>query len=257
MFSLNTLLGASIEGQVVKALNQQRKLWDPDDEWLGFTFERQTQAFPDVRLSRKAADTKPDIALGVELKGWFLLSKEGEPSFRFQQARAACAEHDLLCVVPWYLDNVLSGSPVAAEPFVASACWAADFRNYYWQHTRGAAEGVDRTIKSPQGAAPYPAKIDEVLDVAVSDTGGNFGRVARTSGLMDDFIRQSNDLEVLGIRIGDWYRFLRAHSDKADPDAVSDKLAQSLKRQLDRRSGARADRVAEALRVLVSEYGAD
>jgi hypothetical protein len=129
LYSLNTLLGASIEGQVVKALNQQRALWDPLDEWLGYTFERQSQAFPDVRLARKGTGAAgADIALGIELKGWFLLAKEGEPSFRFITTPAACADHDLLVVVPWYLDNVLSGSPVAAEPYVASARWAADYR---------------------------------------------------------------------------------------------------------------------------------
>ena len=83
LHALNTLLGASIEGQVVKALNQQRSLWDPDDDWPGYTFERQSQRFPDVLLTRKGGVGGPDIALGVELKGWFLLAKERVPSFRF------------------------------------------------------------------------------------------------------------------------------------------------------------------------------
>jgi hypothetical protein len=137
LFSLNTLLGASIESQVVKALNAQRALWDPDDEWVGYVFERQSQAFPDVRLIKKAAaDAQNHIVLGIELKGWFMLSKEGEPSFRMSQTPDACADHDLLVVVPWYLDNVLSGKPLAAEPFVVSAHWATEYRNYYWQVTR-------------------------------------------------------------------------------------------------------------------------
>lgn len=254
LFSLNTLLGASIEGQVVKALNQQRKLWDPEDEWLDYTFERQSQAFPDVRLVRKGAGEKPAVALGVELKGWFLLSKEGKPSFRFQQTPAACADHDLLCVVPWYLDNVLSGSPVAAEPFVESARWAAEYRNYYWQHTRDAADGADRSIIAPKNVAPYPNKVDEVLDTAVADRGRNFGRVARSPGLMLNFVRDSNDLEVLGIRIRDWYSFLKLHSDKADPAAVSERLEQLLSQQSSRRSEERAQRVAGAVQALVDEY---
>ena len=69
LHALNTLLGASIEGQVVKALNQQRKLWDPDDYWRGYVFERQSQRFPDVLLTRKGGEGGPDIALGIELKG--------------------------------------------------------------------------------------------------------------------------------------------------------------------------------------------
>lgn len=77
--------------------------------------------FPDVRLVRRGASGTPDIALGIELKGWFLLAREGEPSFRFQTTPAACADHDLLVVLPWHLDNVLAGSPVVAEPWVVSA----------------------------------------------------------------------------------------------------------------------------------------
>src|SRR5690606_14316298 len=108
---------------------------------------------------------------------------------------------DLLVVVPWYLDNVLSGSPVAAEPWVVSARWAAEYRNYYWQHLRQVQPDVDVSIHAPVGAHPYPNKDDQTLDVPGYDQGGNFGRVARTPGLMDAFIKASNELEVLGIRI--------------------------------------------------------
>jgi hypothetical protein len=65
-----------------------------------------------------------------------MLAKEGEPSFRMAQTPAACADQDLLVVVPWYLDNVLSGKPVAAEPFVVSSRCATEHRNYYWQVAR-------------------------------------------------------------------------------------------------------------------------
>jgi hypothetical protein len=250
LHALNTLLGASIEGQVVKALNQQRGLWDPNDEWLGYTFERQSQRFPDVLLIRKGESNNP-IALGIELKGWFLLAKEAVPSFRFSTTSAACADHDLLVVVPWYLDNVLSGSPVAAEPWVVSARWAAEYRNYYWRHLRNVRAGVDVSIQQPPGAHPYPSKDTPTLDSPSYDGGGNFGRVARTPGLMDDFIRTSNDLEVLGIRIRDWNTFLRLHSDQADLDDVSERLERDLRRTLDRRSEQKATQVIGAVKELV------
>jgi hypothetical protein len=250
LHSLNTLLGTSIEGQVVAALNQQRALWDPDDVWLGYTFERQSQRFPDVRLLRKGSPGGPDLALGIELKGWFLLAKEGEPSFRFTTTPAACADHDLLVVVPWYLDNVLSGSPVAAEPYVVSARWAAEYRNHYWQYARDAAKGVDRTITAPADARPYPGKDAQIADQPAYDGGKNFGRVARVRGLMDEFIRNSHELEVLGIRILDWYRFLRLHSDQADSDAVSVQLERELQRHLARRSAGDAARALGAARQL-------
>ena len=251
LHSLNTLLGASIETQVVRTLNQQRRLWDPDDEWLGFTFERQSQRFPDVRLvQRGGADARPRIALGIELKGWFLLAKEGEPSFRFTTTPAACAPHDLLVVVPWHLDNVLAGSPVAAEPFVVSARWAAEYRNHYWQFSRGGVGLTDRSIAAPAGAAPYPGRDAVIADQPAHDGGKNFGRVARVPGLMTEFVEACKTIQALGIPIGDWYRFLRRHSDQADPDEVSEWFARDLRAHLRQRSEERsAEAVAAALRL--------
>lgn len=251
LFSLNTLLGASIEGQVVKALNQQRKLWDPNGEWDGYVFERQSQAFPDVRLVRKGEGAVTDIALGIELKGWFLLSKEGVPSFRFTTTPDACASHDLLVVVPWYLDNVLSGSPVTAEPYVVSARWAAQYRNYYWTESRVVGEGVDRTIRSPTNAAAYPRKEDQISDVPAYDGGNNFGRIARVSGLMTAWINATNVTEVLGIRIEDWALFLRMHSDKADPDLLTTKLRGQFLTQFGKAAQERAARATDVLHELV------
>lgn len=258
LHALNTLLGASIEGQVVKALNQQRGLWDPDDDWLGYTFERQSQRFPDVLLTKKGGDAGPHIALGIELKGWFLLAKEGEPSFRFGTTPAACADHDLLVVVPWYLDNVLSGNPAAAEPFVVSARWAAEYRNYYWEHTRKVrGKDVDRSVHHPEGAHPYPTKDVLTLDVPGYDGGGNFGRVARVSGLMDDFVRESNDLEVLGISVGDWNWFLRIHSDQADPAEVRVQLFQHLTQRGKYLTAKKVERLAPLVQALVDAWDED
>ncbi|WP_447859617.1 zinc ribbon domain-containing protein [Nitrospira calida] len=72
--------------------------------------------------------------MGIELKGWYLLAKEAEPSLRFQVTAAACAQRDLIVVVPWVLGNVISGSPILFEPFIESAKYAADYRNYHWQY---------------------------------------------------------------------------------------------------------------------------
>ncbi len=68
-----------------------------------------------------------------DLKGWYLLAKEGEPSLRFQATAAACTKQDLIVVVPWVLGNVISESPILFEPFVESARHAAEFRDYRWQ----------------------------------------------------------------------------------------------------------------------------
>jgi len=50
LFALNTVLGATIEVQVVQTLNRMRDVWDPEDEWPLHVFERQAQTFPDVLL---------------------------------------------------------------------------------------------------------------------------------------------------------------------------------------------------------------
>ena len=45
--------------------------------------------------------------MGIELKGWYVLAKEKEPSFRYKVTPAVCAPADLLVVVPWayrYID---------------------------------------------------------------------------------------------------------------------------------------------------------
>lgn len=88
LFSLNSLMGATIEDQVVNTLNKHRNTWD-DGHWGEYTFVRSAQAFPDVRLVHRS--NSEDIKLGIELKSWFLLSKEGEPSMRFVPHPDACA----------------------------------------------------------------------------------------------------------------------------------------------------------------------
>jgi len=59
IFTLNTALGASIEDAVVNGLNRLREVWDPDGRYALYRFERQAQAFPDVRLVTGALDEAP------------------------------------------------------------------------------------------------------------------------------------------------------------------------------------------------------
>ena len=117
--TLNSVLGATIEDQVVATLNGMRQVWDPHNEYQRFYFLRQAQVFPDVLL--KSDDNGQEIIMGIELKGWYVLAKEKDPNFRFQTSEAACAPQDLLAVVPWALSNVLSGTPVTFRPFIVQA----------------------------------------------------------------------------------------------------------------------------------------
>lgn len=202
--TLNTVLGASIEEQVVATLNRMRPVWDPDGQYQQFFFQRQAQAFPDVLL--KSDRNGQEIILGIELKGWYLLAKEKAPNFRFTTTSAACAAADLIVAVPWALGNVLSGSPVDYKPYVVHARYAAEYRNYWWMEVRETQS--DASITSPTGVNPYPAKSAPVADRPASDRGGNFGRLART-GIMDAYIDETLNLPLSGIPARDWIDFLR------------------------------------------------
>ena len=202
--TLNAVLGATIEEQVVATLNRMRPVWDPNEQYQRFSFQRQAQVFPDVLL--KADRNGQEIILGIELKGWYLLAKEKEPNFRFTTTPDACAEADLIVVVPWVLGNVLSGSPIIHKPFVTPARYAAAYRNHWWTAIRNTRS--DSSIVSPAGVNPYPAKSDQVADKPARDGGNNFGRLART-GLMDDYIQETLSTRLSGIPARDWVDFLR------------------------------------------------
>lgn len=202
--TLNTVLGATIEEQVVATLNRMRPVWDPDEQYLRFSFQRQAQIFPDVLL--KADHNGQEILLGIELKGWYLLSKEEMPNFRFQVTPSACADADLIVVVPWALSNILSGVPVTYKPFVTQARFAAEYRNYWWANVRRTT--TDKSIVIPEGANPYPAKSDPVTDRPARDAGGNFGRLARI-GIMDGYITEMLRLPLSGIPAKCWIDFLK------------------------------------------------
>lgn len=209
LFTLNTSLGATLEVQVVQALNAIRRVWDPDQEYALYRWVRQSQTFPDVLLRRAGPGDGPEVLMGIELKGWYVLAKEREPSFRYTVSPSVCQLQDLLVVVPWALSNVVSGSPVLFDPYIVEARYAAAYRNYHWQYLRQTTGDTGITLSTAN--TPYPVKSEQISDRANSDGGGNFGRFARTS-LMDDYIAALNDDEIVGIPIWAWQRFLAMFS---------------------------------------------
>jgi hypothetical protein len=243
VFSLNSMLGGTIEVQVVEALNQLRIAWDSDDAWNAYSFRRSSQSFPDVRLATDSAHPKPavgPVALGIELKGWYLLSKEKEPSFRYTVASAACDPHDLLVIVPWYLSNVLSGTPVVLRPFVISALHATQLRNHYWQvqrregHLRDGKDHGEASyrVEDQPGLAPYPPSKTRTGAKVTNDSGGNFGRLAR-GGSLKKYTEKMLQTDVVGIKAKHWVDFFAAYSDgvrAADLDeAIRKRLAARLR----------------------------
>lgn len=247
LFSLNSFLGSSIELEVVRTLNSLRQIWDPDSEWSTYRFERSSQAFPDVRLVNHGT-VGEEIAIGIELKGWWMLAKEKVPSLRYQVSPNACTNWDLVCCVPWHLDSAVSGVPVVVEPWVESAKYAAQWRDYWWQNIKETDGSAD--LEYPDDVTPYPSKADRVTVHPVNDSGGNFGRLPRCRPLMDSFIESTMQVPILGIETGAWVNFLRLHSESAGAEAVIEKLQRQLK-QLDKKVAPdQAERILHQLRTM-------
>lgn len=243
LHTLNTVLGATIEEQVVRTLNLLRKTWDPKDEYSLYAFVRQPQTFPDVRLKRTSGD---ETIMGFDLKGWYLLAKEAEPSLRFTATAGACALQDLIVVVPWALSNVISGSPMLFEPYIVPAKFAAAYRNHHWQYKRKSTS--DTTIQKPANAKQYPTKSDQINDQPHSDQGGNFGRLART-GLMDDYRKKLDETTLCGIKVDHWRRFLKAFQEST-ADVEAEKVLDKLRESLQQSSLISSPRAASVLRIL-------
>ena len=228
LFNLNALLGAAIEEGVVKTLNELRPLWDSNEQYALYSFVRQPQTFPDVRLQNSSDSS--DVLLGIELKGWYLLAKEKEPSFRFLASPDVCAEADLFVVYPWHLGEVISGAPQLITPYVEMARYVAEYRNYHWEFLMDRA-GSSRIVRSTV-ERPYPSKADEISDKAEDDRGRNFGRIART-GLMDEFAKAAGDRLLAGIPARHWRMFFKMFTETATEESITRGFAQ-IERDLNR-----------------------
>ena len=216
LFSMNTLLGGAIENQTVETLNATRAIWDPDGRWADYEFKRYSESFPDVRLESNAGG---EPLLGIELKGWYLLAKEEEPSFRFKAAANAMTVWDLIVVFPWSLSNVISGTPVLTSPFIEQAKYAADLRTEYWENRSPTAQRVEHP-----NTHPYPDPRSAYSDIVRDDRGGNFGRIARITGLMDDWILEAMKTSLAGIEAKWWVRFFKLFDERGDEDAIRTKF---------------------------------
>lgn len=238
LFSVNTLLGGAIEEQTVRILNELREIWDPNGNYRNYAFMRFPESFPDVRLVMSHDDDSPLI--GIELKGWYLLSKEKEPSFRYKASANAMTEWDLLVCVPWALTEVLSGAPNVYKPFIEQAKFAADMRTFYW-NTRNVnleeidIENIEDLVEHPN-TSPYPNGRSNYSDKVSDDGGGNFGRIARISGLMDKWVSRALTIRLSGIEAKYWIDFLlvfkEGRTDEAKRNDVA-KLVERIRRERD------------------------
>src|SRR5690606_38227067 len=132
-------------------------------------------------------------------------------------------------VVPWALNNIISGSPKVFAPYIESARYAADYRNHHWSNIREAK--TDIAINSPKGVKPYPKKTDLISDRPVSDSGGNFGRFART-GIMDEYLGRTKQELLCGIQAEHWLNFFKIFQDHKEKEVVAVEIDR-LKRIVD------------------------
>lgn len=228
LFAFNSSLGATIEQQVVDSLNKLRSVWDPSQGYALYEFEWQPQTFPDVVLKASAPDVEPHVILGMELKGWYVLAKDKEPSFRYKVSPSVCAPADLLVIVPWALTNVISGSPIVFEPFVMGARHAVEYRNWYWTYKRRGS--TDRNVHLSSVSQYYPAKSNMISDRPASDSGGNFGRLAR-AGVMEDYIAELFEEKLAGIQLLAWQQFLSIFTESASSaeiDRALERIARNV-----------------------------
>ena len=226
LFTFNTSLGATIETQVVAALNSMRSTWDPEQKYSLYSFVRQSQRFPDVILRATSPNVEPYIIMGIELKGWYALAKEKEPSFRYRITPACCALADLLVVFPWTLSGVISGSPQLLQPYITSARYASEYRNYWWEYIK---ESGDRNkIRLSNVNHFYPQKSELSSDVPEYDDGSNFGRFARTS-IMDEYMGRLFQEELSGIPLSAWQKFLSAFSEEKTAAQIDRAVTQAIR----------------------------
>jgi len=217
LYTLNTSLGATLEVQVVEALNAVRRVWDTDQDYALYRWVRQSQTFPDVLLRRTGPGAGPEVVMGIELKGWYVLAKEKEPSFRYLVSPGVCQPQDLLVVVPWALSNVVAGSLRLFDPYIVPARYAAAYRNYHWEHLRKTSDPTGITLSTVETS--YPIKSEQIGDRPEYDAGGNFGRFARTN-LMAGYIETLRKEELVGIPLWAWQRFLGMFSQDWREDNV-------------------------------------
>lgn len=225
IYSVGNLFSAVIESQIVEMFNGLRSIWDAENKYSNYSFIRQAQTFPDI-LFVNQNDNK--IVFGIELKAWYVFSKESEPSFRYTVDPDACAKADLLVVVPWVLSEVISGTPKLLMPFIELSKYAAEYRNFHWASARENTSRSTSVIRPPeQFRHPYPLSKVEASDKAENDKGNNFGRIAR-SGLLDDYLLKIKTIDYLGIKVSHWMKFFKAMSENRTSEEIDRELDRIL-----------------------------
>ena len=181
------MLGATLEVQVVETLNRIRDVWDPNDNWPLYRFDRQAQTFPDVLLRRQTAQGF-DVALGIELKGWYVLSKRERaqlPVLRLPRRLHQMGPTRRHTLAP--LQRAVRNSPRRRARAVVSPTHRRIPQLVVG--TQAQEPNRDPTIRPADNPQPYQQRSNTSDGPAPgADRGGNFGRIARI-GIMDTWYK--------------------------------------------------------------------
>lgn len=96
--------------------------------------------------------------------------------------------------------------------------------------------------------APYPAKADQIADKAVSDSGGNFGRVSRT-GIMDDYLVEVGRVGLRGIQMKHWRLFFKLFQEGATEEGIQAGM-DKIRRVTEERQGSGDKKVLSVTKIL-------
>ena len=136
------------------------------------------------------------------------------------------------------------------EPYIEQARYAAEYRNWWWTSVRETNDVPEQRQVHPPDTevSAYPAPKTKIADRPEKDGGKNFGRIARLSGLMDEYTASMRRLHVGGIPAEHWISFFKLHAEAKDPDIILHQLTKELM-QRGLNEEATADIVASIMRI--------
>jgi hypothetical protein len=118
------------------------------------------------------------------------------------------------------------------------------------QYQRGTVSGTG--IISPPDVHPYPPPKTHTSDKPERDSGGNFGRVARVHGLMEEFIASALDTPISGIEARHWIDFFKVFTDASDHEQVEANMRRLLAREDKNSDVARAEIIVQHIKAVHS-----
>jgi hypothetical protein len=141
----NNYVGQGIENTLVQHLNNAAyEKWSKQDQNLQFA--RNTVQFPDLLL---VDEEKDECFLHVEVKSWYIFASDPITA-RFHTAPEYIKDDCLLVVFPWYMTEIVSGTPKLLSPLVGSAKELAERRDQVWiDGYQGRADPGTKKVETP------------------------------------------------------------------------------------------------------------